>query len=192
MNIESVAEHFKRTQLNPKSPEIKAPVMLKFACRAEKDTLSPSQLSKLQIAVEPKLSSDKKVNPTFEVFELLGTSSAQVVADEFEYLVKNGSAEVREWLSTIDLTLENMIRAGTCPAIITSPLMIHCGNIPDGNHRTIAALRLSRQEEVTLPAYRLQYSTYYWALYNMLIFCDRMKSNPKGTIKIVNQRMKQL
>ena len=149
-------------------------------------TLGGEDLSRLQLCIEPR---KKDMSETYEIFSLTGCVLIGEIVESINYLQRVGSEKLIRWISSINPILEDRIRQKTLPPIITSPLLLHHGNLPDGNHRAIAAVKMHNQsEEVALDALRLQLPSATLATLNALIFLDRFPDNPNGTIRLVKSR----
>lgn len=156
-------------------------------------SLCEEQLQQLQLCIEPKIIRGK-IHPTFEIFKLIGSTKAGQIAEAMNYIRRKGSISLKNWLQNIDKKLEKRIHEGECPAIIVSPvLLVHRGNIPDGNHRVLAALQLAlKGEAVRLSTYEIASSSAVLMALNAVVFCDRLKSNPIGTTSLLKQRLKDM
>lgn len=167
------------------------PKEMSFANSAIFRYLAVGDMQKLEMCIEPKIVNGE-VNATFEIFELLGTTKVVEVANELSYLRNNGSSTIKKWLSTVNDRLKTRIKNRECPAVITSPrTILNKGNIPDGNHRILAALEMAMVgESIELPTYDLSFSPLKFSLFNFLVFIDRFRNNPKGTIALMKARKK--
>lgn len=186
---ESLVLHFNQVENRKAVPVKKTPRLYRLASGTRERVLSGSDLGNLQIVADPWMKGSKKT-PTFEIFEMVGSSRAVEVAQAIPYLREHGSFSVNVWLSQIDPTLERMVFGNDCPAIITSPKrLLVLGNVPDGNHRLLTALTLSQKGmAVALPALDIQIASHLTAISNVFQFAIRFHSNPVGTIKVLRER----
>lgn len=186
---EALVLHFNQVENQKAVPVKKTPRLYRLASGTRERVLDANDLGDLQIVADPWMINGKKT-PTFEIFEMVGTTKALEVAEAIPYLREHGSFGINTWLSQIDLDLERMVLGDNCPAIITSPRKLFVlGNVPDGNHRLLTALSLHQKGAVvTLPALDIQIASHLTNISNAFQFAIRFRSNPVGTIRILRER----
>lgn len=100
----------------------------------ERRMLTPRAYGNQQIWIDSDLES-----PTAKIFRTLNSSSVSDVAVNIDYLKKQHPI-VNKWFDVKDTELAESIKRGhTEPVILIWPPRLIEGNIPDGNHRMIAA-----------------------------------------------------
>jgi hypothetical protein len=191
--IEILTTHYKTVEAR-KSIQNKTPSPLRvfqYAMGVSEKRVDPEELASLQIYAEPKPVKGA-LDPTFEIFELLSSTKAAEVAGALDFLRERGSPAVQRWLTSINDSLAQIILGGNCPAIITTKRrVLHCGNIPDGNHRLLSALSLSDIECVpSIPVIEIDMNRVDHFIYNAILLFDRWRHNPKGTVKLVKERLR--
>lgn len=138
----------------------------------EKTTVFPEQLENLDIYVNTKI---KNTGPdgTLSIFRELGTTNMGEIARKLEHLKSLKEPSIQMWLSRITPNMEEMILSSECPPILLiTPKLINYGNVPDGNHRALAALDLANRgkKDISLTAYVGKLNNMRWLMWNTGIY----------------------
>ncbi len=116
--------------------------------------LGVEQLRNLQLFIPPYSDRGKR-SGSQDIFMNLGTTNAGVIADESERLKGLGNSLINKWLDNVTPEMKEAVLDGSIPPImVLTTVGLDYGNVPDGNHRVLAAIELSKEHEgIQIPAF---------------------------------------
>lgn len=128
-----------------------------------------------------------------QIFREILSTNAGEIADQLGYLRSLNDPYISKWVNGIGPGMSDSILNGTIPPLILiRPVGLEYGHIPDGNHRALSLLELSKQgySGVSIPAYVGRLSYVRWLVWNTGVLLFKARINPKETAQLINARMK--
>ncbi len=162
------SEEFKWTSENKDAYQrLSYPFIARFIPTWEKKFLDKKELSELQLFVRT-FTYKRRVEATARIFNKTGMIKAGDVASKLEQLKSLNDEEINRWLMGMTDEMYQSIIDGTIPPImVIKPVGLDFGNLPDGNHRVLAALKLAEEnEDIKLPAFVGVLGKTPWAIHN--------------------------
>lgn len=146
-------------------PKMPFPVVGRFIPTWELDYVSTDTLAEMEsfvsVLVQP--------NPTTDIYRELKTTKMGEIAEQMNHLKSLKNPRLKKWISSIDQKLyERILTGDIAPIILISSTGVEYGNVPEGMHRSLAAIRLAQEEkkEIKIPAYIGSLDRLHWILWN--------------------------